>query len=437
MIFELADLLHLPVAVSETVMLAVFFYRFLGNRYEGKKHYITAYLTYFFANNFLSIFFPDTVTVLAIATCFILPITLYNGTLTQRIFSGGLINAYLFVSEILTISVISFITGMSVAEISANYFLYYFGAYLSKAILFILVHIVSKKGSIISPISHHYHLLLLFIIYICVGIALTDFLFLIDSNTSAAFLNALSELAIVIMSLLVFFIFQKLQEHAEHEIHIIATEQQLIQDEQRFKLIDTQNTDIRSIKHDLTNHLISIQKLLSDKCYSELDKYLSEYLNETYPALTRSITGKSGVDALLSEKMQTSENENINFTVNSSPLDNILISTVHLNIILSNTIDNAIEACLRLPQTDNRRIALDLKAESRFLYIRIVNSSPPVKVIENKLPKTSKGDAIRHGLGLAIVQQLVNRYRGQFEYRYEDSKFTIFIQLHNISIEEK
>jgi sensor histidine kinase regulating citrate/malate metabolism len=113
----------------------------------------------------------------------------------------------------------------------------------------------------------------------------------------------------------------------------------------------------------------------------------------------------------------------------------ILVSPVHLNIIFSNTLDNAIEACRRLPSGAKRYIALELKIEGRSLYIRIKNSSLPVEMADGELPVTSKRDKLRNGLGLATVKRLIEQYAGVMLCEYKDEEFVFFARISNISSE--
>jgi len=427
---EGSSLLSIPVAFFDAFTFALFFKRFLGKKYNSRRPYILAYILYFVLNVNLSVFYMDILAAFSVISCFIIAYTLYNGTRTQRIFCGGLLTAYLFVSETVTMLVISFSIGYTLTEIAANTLLFYTGAFVAKAIaLCLALFISSNRAKPLNPVPFYYHLLLLVITYISVGLSYAVFFFVSQSDASATIFHVFAEIAVVVLSILVFFVFEKLQKYAEQETYTTVIEQQLSHNERRFNLIDSQITEIRGLKHDLTNHLICIRRLSADKQYDKLNDYLDEYLPKTSEVITNSYTGKPSVDSILSEKVAAAEYGNIEVKLNVNVLPEFSYSPVHLNIILGNALDNAIEACYKLPEDRVRYISLDLKIEEGWLYIRIVNSSVPVKITAGGFPLTDKTDNAHHGLGLNIVNQLVHRNDGIMHCKYEDGDFILLVRI--------
>jgi hypothetical protein len=434
--FEITDLLHLPIALCETIIFAVFFSRFLGKHYRSSALYTVVYSAYFLINVLLSILKQDMMIYITVVACFVLPLALYDGTRLQRMICGGILTAYMFVSEILTMVATSFWFNYPATDILSHTIAYYAGGYVSKAIqLGLTLAIIRNRRTKLSQSSDRYYLMLVLIIWICAGLSYTDMLMMIQSGQPATVVQLVSELAVATLSVLTFFVFERLLLNSERETHIAVVERQLVLDERRFRLIDKQHNEIRSLKHDMSNHLTSILKLLTDKQYDDAVGYLSEYLSGTVTTLTRSITGRSSVDALISEKLKIAESEGITTEINSGKLSEVFVSQVHLNIILSNILDNAIEACCQLPPEVKRNITLGLKTEYNKLCIRISNSSLPVEVIDGELPSTIKADKVRHGLGLPAIRRLTDRYGGAMVCSYNNGEFVLFLQILNIAIE--
>jgi len=208
-------------------------------------------------------------------------------------------------------------------------------------------------------------------------------------------------------------------------------EQQLSQEEQRFKLIDEQHREVRKIKHDTINHLTSIHNLLAIAQYDEAIKYLDEYLEQATTVINHSITGKPSADVLISEKIILAKDIGIDFDIKSEKLTGVQISPLHFNILLSNALDNAIEACLRLPDNTNQYISLGLKTEGDNLCIRIINSSLPIEIPDEGLPQSTKADKLRHGLGLPSIKRVAEHYGGAILCAYNEGEFTLYIQVLN------
>ena len=91
------------------------------------------------------------------------------------------------------------------------------------------------------------------------------------------------------------------------------------------------------------------------------------------------------------------------------------IKTTDLIIILSNLIDNAIDATIVLPEAE-RKIAISCKTDVTQYVFKITNTGP--KISENEhifkqgySTKNAEQGKIR-GQGLFIVKEVVNRYNG-------------------------
>ena len=70
-------------------------------------------------------------------------------------------------------------------------------------------------------------------------------------------------------------------------------------------------------------------------------------------------------------------------------LSPIKIDMVDLTVVISNTLDNAIEACEKLPETDRQIYVQALLEEDELLYA-VRNKSLPVNMIANQLPTSTK-----------------------------------------------
>ena len=124
-------------------------------------------------------------------------------------------------------------------------------------------------------------------------------------------------------------------------------------------------------------------------------------------------------DVILNQKHQFAQEQNIAMSVTVNDLSNVSISTDLLVVLLSNLLDNAIEACLRL---ENHReiVCKIIREESLFLSIR--NTSVPVEMVEGRLPATSK-DPLDHGYGLGAVVYTLDQLKAEYTYSYQNGWF--------------
>ena len=100
-------------------------------------------------------------------------------------------------------------------------------------------------------------------------------------------------------------------------------------------------------------------------------------------------------------------------------LTNIKLSADELVVLLSNLLDNAIEACERIP--DRRMIYCRILLNDN-LFISVRNTSPPV-IINAGAIQTSKPRKKDHGFGMIGIRHILERNQAEYTYQYENGWF--------------
>lgn len=172
----------------------------------------------------------------------------------------------------------------------------------------------------------------------------------------------------------------------------------------------------RKHRHDMKNHLTVIYELSKNKSYDELIHYTKEYLDKTSNKLSYVNTGVDEVDVLLCNKFNTMKSNNIKFEYHCSTKLNIYNnSVIDLISIISNIIDNAIDANKKIKTINDRMINITIDEDPVDYIIILTNSFNPTNIKVNNFSLdgiTSKKDNKNHGLGLGIVNDLINKYKG-------------------------
>jgi len=175
-------------------------------------------------------------------------------------------------------------------------------------------------------------------------------------------------------------------------------------------------TSTSSIRHDFTNHIQVLHGLLQLGESKQAQQYVSSLSKEVLALETLKLNiDHPGLSILLQTKKLATQNHHIDmdFTVSNDTFDKI--KTTDLIIILSNLIDNAIDATVALPEAE-RKITISCKREVTQYVFEITNTGP--KISENE-PIFKQGYSTKNeeqgqirGQGLFIVKEVVNRYNG-------------------------
>lgn len=125
------------------------------------------------------------------------------------------------------------------------------------------------------------------------------------------------------------------------------------------------------------------------------------------------------VDVILNQKYQQAKENEIKMQIQVNDLSALGIPSDALTVVLTNLLDNAIEACRRI--NGYREIVCSIVYEEG-LYISIRNTSDPVQITDGKIP-TSKPDSLSHGFGLMSVGYVLDALGAEYTFGYEEGWF--------------
>ena len=176
----------------------------------------------------------------------------------------------------------------------------------------------------------------------------------------------------------------------------------------------------RKQTHDFQNQLLVIHGLVEQQ---EQKEKLLRYIESLQPMeslgtmLVR--THRTAVDIILNQKFYIAENRGIRFTTQLDDLTSFPLPDDALISVLSNLMDNAIEAAEKLENGQNRFISLKMKVEPDAAFLHIENSTAqPVHIVNNKV-QTTKKNPIEHGYGLQNVTSILERYKSIYHLNYD------------------
>lgn len=191
--------------------------------------------------------------------------------------------------------------------------------------------------------------------------------------------------------------------------------------------VENMYRQIRGWRHDYSNH-IQVMKGYADS--GDLDaviKYLDELDIDLQTVDVIIKTGNKMTDSILNSKISLANSKNIKVTADANIAMELNTSQIDLCIIIGNLMDNAIEACLELPE-EERMIRIFMEMKNTQLYMSITNSAPPGKQQKTSGRfMTTKGEG--HGFGLVRIDNIIDRHSGFISRNSEDGVFTTEILL--------
>jgi signal transduction histidine kinase len=181
----------------------------------------------------------------------------------------------------------------------------------------------------------------------------------------------------------------------------------------------------RKLQHEYKNQMMVIAALASENKVEELNHYLEEHNKKNLVNLDLIDTNNVIVNAILNSKYQEASEKGIVFAVKVNDLSDIKIKDEDIVLILSNLLNNAIEAS---EKCDEAVIKLKFVKENNQIIISVANTMSTTPSVNGNIFVTSKTeDADMHGIGIENIKEAVEKYGGSYVIKHDRGSFRFAI----------
>lgn len=180
---------------------------------------------------------------------------------------------------------------------------------------------------------------------------------------------------------------------------------------------------VRSIYHDLKNHLLVLQAGVGNdsetkKAVEDLQSRIAGY--ENYQR-----TGNDFLDIVLRDKAEKAKDNQIDFSAVLHMEDSDFIEPLDISTIFGNALDNAIEASLKLPEEKRMITVKAARIHDLFSIVFENNAIPLSNTAIQYQRKTTKEDQFLHGFGITNIRNAVEKYGGECSIQHKDGRFML------------
>ena len=298
--------------------------------------------------------------------------------------------------------------------------------FITKAALFLALYILSflyRKRRIIFSSLQCIVMFCVFLITFCIGVTLERIQLKehVENWESTTIV-----ICLVVINCLLFFVMYLIstQNHIKMNHTLLTIEMQ--NEKKKLEESILWSKEIETLHHDLKNHLFCITEFIKNDDAERALQYIGKLSAHVQKDLPKQfITSHPALNAILNlKKMICIENE---IDLKCLIIEELpAFDDVDLCIILSNLLDNAIEA---EKKEDVPEICLSISTVGGYLRIILKNKISESVLKENKALKTSKQDKKLHGFGILSVSDTVQKNDGIQEFYEENGWFVANILL--------
>lgn len=191
-------------------------------------------------------------------------------------------------------------------------------------------------------------------------------------------------------------------------------------EQQRAEALLDSYTAQRRLTHEFTNHMSALDALLTQGDLKGAQAYIAGVSKAVAAGTTIMDTHNPLLDSILTKKYEDAAKQGVSVYFDLCDLKNLPFDSTDMVIVLSNLLDNAIRAAAdALPPEVYVRIR---KTQDEYLISVRNRVQQDVELEEGKLPFSTKREK-GHGMGLANVQEVLNRYGADYTVSCRDRWF--------------
>mgnify|MGYP004562312529 CR=1 FL=1 len=199
---------------------------------------------------------------------------------------------------------------------------------------------------------------------------------------------------------------------------------------QHFERYKEAQEETRRFRHDMINHLITVQMLQQEEKYDEANAYVDELLGRVSVLSPKVVTGSDLLDCIVTSKIEIMEQDHILYEIDGVLDQGLKMSPVDICAVFSNALDNAIEALQKVDK--ERRFYMRLKRTNTYYMITmqntIVHTDDPKSILQKNRFTTKKNKEL-HGYGMQNMRKTIEKYGGEITAEIEDGEFILTILL--------
>lgn len=218
-----------------------------------------------------------------------------------------------------------------------------------------------------------------------------------------------------------FYASKTLQDRYRLEIENKWLETALSSQDGYYRALTEQYESIRKMRHDISNHMFTVNILLEDGKIDEASKYIKELEDDQSNSYYLDNCYNHVLNAFLHYRIDGLMEKGIKTDVQIKLPQSIEISSCDLISVFGNLIDNAEEACLNI---ENACINIEAELRKNYLYISIEN--PVQEITQKKSPRIPE---LERGLGQKILLSFAEKYDGTFSCSQSSGIYTATILL--------
>ena len=234
-------------------------------------------------------------------------------------------------------------------------------------------------------------------------------------------------IGLIVLNLVVFHLISEILEHSRKMKEAQILRQQSIGQVGLYNSMRENYNIQRQRTHEYKNQIVCMDMLMKKKDYSKLEDYIGNISDKLDAQLDMVDTNNDVVNAILNAKYYEAIKNDVLFVLKINDLSDIKVSDEDIVTILSNLLDNAIEAAKQC-DVGKRTVKIKLLSEDDVLSIAVTNAYKTEPMLtEDGYIRTTKNNKEEHGWGIRNIVATLEKYDAEYIIDYKNGEFIFSI----------
>lgn len=248
---------------------------------------------------------------------------------------------------------------------------------------------------------------------------------LIDTYGFYGALSFLHYLISIVAILVVIVMFQNWKEMQEEQRGQELVLNRISDMKKHIEEVEKLYRDIRSMRHDMGNHIQTLEHLVAHNNMDDATEYLEHLKNEWDEVSPEIKTGSPVIDVILMEKLREAKERQIRFLSDFHYPHNTKLNAFDLSVIMNNALNN----CMENVSGDDPYISISSFRKNSIFMITIKNSfGGQLNFGDSDLPETTKSGR-KHGIGLNNIRRVARMYMGDISLEQGNEEVILSIMM--------
>lgn len=248
---------------------------------------------------------------------------------------------------------------------------------------------------------------------------------LIDTYGFYGALSFLHYLISIVAILDVIVMFQNWKEMQEEQRGQELVLNQISDMKKHIEEVEKLYRDIRSMRHDMGNHIQTLEHLVAHNNMDDAAEYLEHLKNEWDEVSPEIKTGSPVIDVILMEKLREAKERQIRFLSDFHYPQHTKLNAFDLSVIMNNALNN----CMENVSGDDPYISIYSFRKNSIFMITIKNSFVGhLNFGDSDLPETTKSGR-EHGMGLNNIRRVARMYMGDISLEQGNEEVILSIMM--------